>query len=100
MARLPEDRFTPAQIKEMLKPLTGWSYDAKNKCIAKEFDRKNFLGSAGFIQQIAGIAELADHHPDLLLSGYKNVKVMLSTHSAKGVTQSDFDLARSIEKIK
>ena len=94
------DRFTPAHVKEMLKSLPGWSYETKSKTIAKEFDRKNFLGAAGFVQQIAGIAELADHHPDILLSGYKHVKVMLTTHSAKGVTQSDFDLARSIEKIK
>ncbi len=100
MSRLPADRFSPAQIREMLKSLSGWRFEPRLKHISKEFDRKNFLGAAGFVQQIAGLAELADHHPDLLLSGYKYVKVMLSTHSAGGVTQSDFDLARSIEKIR
>jgi 4a-hydroxytetrahydrobiopterin dehydratase len=67
--------------------------------IEKTYARKNFLDASAFIQQIAGVAESQDHHPDLLLHSYKNVKVMISTHSAAGITQNDFDLARAIEKL-
>ena len=99
MERTESARFTIKAIKETLRTFHGWAYKAKDKTIEKTFDRKNFLGCAAFIQQIANVAEKQDHHPDLLLFGYKNLKVMLSTHSAKGITQNDFDLAKAIDKL-
>ena len=53
-----------------------------------------------FISAIAPIANAQDHHPDLLLHDYKMVRVMLSTHSAKGITQKDFTLARAIDGLQ
>ena len=91
--------MTSQQIEEELRRLTGWSYDKAHEQIERTFDRKNFLGCAAFIQQIADVAEAHDHHPDILLSGYKNVKVMLSTHSENGITQKDFEMARAIDKL-
>ena len=99
MERTKSDKFTGAQITSALKSLPKWKYDAKAARIEKTYTRKNFLDASAFIQQIAGIAEHQDHHPDILLSDYKNVKVMISTHSAGGITQNDFDLARAIEKL-
>jgi 4a-hydroxytetrahydrobiopterin dehydratase len=99
MKKTEQDKFTIKAIQETLRAFPGWSYNAKEKIIEKTFDRKNFLGCAAFIQQIANVAEKQDHHPDILLSGYKNVKVMLSTHSAGGITQNDFDLAKAIDKL-
>ena len=99
MERTSQDRFTEDKIQEMLAGLPGWKYNAEKVTIEKNFERKNFLDSVTFIQQIAEIAEQQDHHPDLLLFDYKNVRAMLSTHSANGLTQNDFDLARSIEEL-
>ncbi|HWF44779.1 MAG TPA: 4a-hydroxytetrahydrobiopterin dehydratase [Candidatus Kapabacteria bacterium] len=99
MERTPHDRFTDEQIRTMLSGMPGWEYNVEKVTIEKNFVRKNFLDASAFIQQIAEIAEQHDHHPDLLLWSYKNVRVMLSTHSAKGVTQNDFDLARAIDKL-
>src|SRR5205807_698572 len=99
MPKTANDRFTNEHIAEELRQHPGWTYDAGNITIERTFDCKNFLGCASFIQKIAEEAERQDHHPDLLLSGYKNVKVMLTTHSAKGVTQNDFDMAQAIDKL-
>ena len=99
MKRTEKDRLTDKEITEKLRDFTGWSYDPKELRIEKTFDRNDFLGSAIFIQRIAFVAEKQDHHPDILLHGYKNVKVMLSTHSAGGITQNDFDLAFAIDKL-
>src|SRR5665213_2646918 len=99
MERTPQDCFTSDQINEMLTGVPGWQYDIGKITIEKNFVRKNFLDAAGFIQQIAEVAEQHDHHPDILLWGYKNVRVMLSTHSAGGITQNDFDMAHAIEKL-
>lgn len=48
------------------------------------------------IQKIAKLAEKAKHHPDLYLTRYKYLKILLTTHEAKGVTEEDFRLARQI----
>jgi len=99
MEKTAADRMSNEQIGQNLLGLPGWSYDSANARIERTFVRKNFLEAVAFIQQIAPIAEKQDHHPDILLSDYKNVKVMLSTHSAGGITQNDFDLARAIDTL-
>jgi 4a-hydroxytetrahydrobiopterin dehydratase len=94
-----ENPLTNEQIAEEIRGIPGWTYDSASKNIERTVVRKNFLDAAAFIQQIAEAAEAHDHHPDILLSGYKNVKVMLSTHSANGITQKDFEMARAIDKL-
>ena len=49
-----------------------------------------------FVNFVAGLAEAADHHPDILIE-YKKVTLTLSTHSAGGLTDLDFGLARKID---
>lgn len=46
---------------------------------------------------IAFVAEAANHHPDLTVS-WPRVVVRLQTHSAGGLTDKDFELARKIEE--
>jgi 4a-hydroxytetrahydrobiopterin dehydratase len=66
--------------------------------IHKRFTFGNFKEAMAFVNQVAELAESADHHPDILVN-YKRVTLTLSTHSAGGLTQKDFDLASHIEKI-
>jgi len=100
MERSAKDRFSKETIEQHLQQLPkGWEYAEKENCIQKVFTRKNFMDTIQFIERIAPIAEEQDHHPDLYLFGYKNLKVILSTHSAGGITQNDFDLARAIEAL-
>jgi|SRR5665213_254835 len=99
MEKTAKDRLSDQQIHELLRSMAGWSHNSAPASIERTFVRKNFLDAVAFIQQIAPIAEKQDHHPDILLSDYKKVKVMLSTHSAGGITQNDFDLARAIDQL-
>lgn len=99
MAPLTSDRMTSEEIEEEIKRVSGWSYNVNSGNIERTIVRKNFLDAVAFIQRIAEVAEAHDHHPDILLSGYKNVKVMLSTHSANGITQKDFKMARAIDLL-
>ncbi|OFW37855.1 MAG: PTS glucosamine transporter subunit IIABC, partial [Acidobacteria bacterium RIFCSPLOWO2_12_FULL_67_14] len=50
------------------------------------------------VNAIGYFAEAADHHPDLAVS-WGRVRVELSTHSAGGITDKDFELARRIEEV-
>lgn len=84
------------EIKEKLN-LTGWEI-SDNKLI-KGYKLKNFSEAIAFIVKIGIEAEKLDHHPDLYLYGWNNVKVILSTHSVNGITENDINLAHKIEQI-
>ncbi len=45
---------------------------------------------------IGFLCEAADHHADVLVT-WPKVEVSLSTHSAGGITEKDFEVARLIE---
>lgn len=76
-----------------------WQYDAESKTISREFECTNFVGAVEVIRRIVPAAEMLDHHPDILLHDYKKLKVMLSTHSAGGITDKDIILASQIDTL-
>lgn len=73
-----------------------WRYDEKS--INREFKFKNFVEAFSFMTAVALEVEKMNHHPDWTNS-YNKVSVALSTHSEKGITQLDFDLASKIDSI-
>eukprot|EP01035_Chromulina_nebulosa_P017839 gene17839-23451_t len=88
---------------EFQKLIPGiWNLDNENKSINRSFVCKNFKSAIEFINDIAKIADSNDvnHHPDIHLTGYRNVTVNLFTHSVKGLTAFDFKLAKAIEEVK
>ena len=79
-----------------LADLPGWAYDAGRKGIAKSFTFADFGAAFAFMTRVALEAEKADHHPDWS-NVWNRVDILLSTHSAGGVTAKDVALARRIE---
>lgn len=96
--RTPSEKLPPEKISESIALLSGWSYS--ENCISKEYAFRNFRQAINFINAVADLAETHDHHPDLLLSKYKFVTVIFSTHSAGGVTENDLEMAGLVEAIK
>jgi 4a-hydroxytetrahydrobiopterin dehydratase len=45
------------------------------------------------------VAEDEDHHPDLHIEGYRNVRVVLSTHAIGGLSENDFIVAAKIDAV-
>lgn len=84
-------------IQQTLAKLQGWSY--QEKALRKKFTFKSFMPGIEFVNQIAGAAEAAGHHPDIIIN-YNVVGISLSTHSEGGVTQKDFDLAFKIDQVR
>ena len=88
--------LSQTEIQGKLRAIPGW--ELKDKAIQKRFTLGGFKEAMAFVNQVAELAESADHHPDILIN-YKRVTLTLSTHSAGGLTEKDFDLASHIEKI-
>lgn len=88
-------KLTSDEILKGLKDLPGWQ--ASDNAIKKQYAFPAFMDGIRFVDRVAHLAEMADHHPDILIN-YKRVTMTLSTHSEGGVTEKDFDLAKEIEK--
>jgi 4a-hydroxytetrahydrobiopterin dehydratase len=83
------------QISARLAALEGWHRDGDT--IVREWKLDDFAAAIAFVQRVADIAESANHHPDILVHGWNKVRLTLSTHSQGGLTDSDFELARTID---
>ncbi|MCI0626967.1 MAG: 4a-hydroxytetrahydrobiopterin dehydratase [Acidobacteria bacterium] len=88
-------KLTTEAIQEGLKKLQGWSLSGE--AISKTYTWPSFPEAMKFVNQVADLAEQADHHPDILIN-YRRVTLTLSTHSEGGTTQKDLDLAARIER--
>jgi 4a-hydroxytetrahydrobiopterin dehydratase len=66
----------------------------------KKFKFSNFLEAMEFINQVAKIANLLNHHPTLMNS-YNMVEIWLCTHDQNNeITSKDHELAQKIDEIK
>ena len=97
MAREREKVYSPYEIARRLTGDLGqWRF--ANGAISRVYrtmDWKSTMLAAG---AVAHLAEAAWHHPEMILN-YPSLEVRLNTHSAGGVTDKDFELARKIEAV-
>lgn len=87
-------KLQTAEIERRLGALPGWEY--KDNAISKLYRFKEFMDGIRFLNRVAGMAEAADHHPDVQIN-YTRVTFACSTHSEGGVTEKDLRLAAQIE---
>jgi len=97
---VPCDSKTPPMPKEdaqrYLEQIPGWTLADDH--IVKEFKFKNYLDGLGFAYSLGKIAEEEDHHPDIVIK-WKRVRVTLTTHDIKGLSENDFIIAAKAEEI-
>jgi len=91
--------FEKTQAEEWLPKTIGWSLADDAKGIYRDYTMKNFVAAVEFIQKIADIAEADNHHPDLHLTGYRNLRIDLSTHAIGGLSENDFIVAAKINEL-
>ena len=90
--------LSESERDEALRALSGWAYDQGRNGIARSFRFGDFGEAFAFMTRVALEAEKADHHPEWSNVGDR-VDILLSTHSAGGVTARDTDLARRINLL-
>ena len=91
--------MTYAEIKSRLVEIPGWAMIQDSHKIERDYVLKNFEVCVDYINKIKDIAEYEMHHPDLHLTGYRNLKVVLYTHALGGVTENDLIVAAKINQL-
>jgi 4a-hydroxytetrahydrobiopterin dehydratase len=94
---MSEQVFTEQEIQQLFSSsLPHWYYE--EGWIRRKYKTNSWKGTLMVVNTIGHLAEAAWHHPDLTVS-YAFVIVKLCTHSAKGITMKDIELARKIEEV-
>lgn len=87
------------EAERLLAGLGGWSLTADGKRIGKDWKMKHFQAALDFFNAVGQVAEEEQHHPDLHLEGYRNVRIELWTHAIGGLSENDFILAAKIDQL-
>ena len=86
----------PEAVQVLLEEVQGWQLS--DNSIERTLTFEGFPAAIEFVVRLARDAEEMDHHPDIDIR-WNKVKLVLSTHSAGGLTDLDFLLARKIDKL-
>ena len=91
--------YTPEQARAELKQLASdWRLIEDGKAIKRDFAFRDFYRTMSFVNALAHVANIEDHHPDLEV-GYNYCRVQFTTHSIKGLSENDFIVAAKIDRI-
>jgi len=91
--------LTRAAADELLLRLDpGWSLDEKATSLRREFRFRDFYRTMSFVNAVAHVANIEDHHPDLEVS-YSSCRVRYSTHAIGGLSENDFICAAKLDQI-
>ncbi len=86
-----------AAINGALGQLPGWTREGET--LVRTYQRKDWADAVALLDAVAPEADRRNHHPDVCITGYRNVTFRLTTHSNGGITQRDVDLATWIEAL-
>ncbi len=89
-------KLTDSEIKDKIELLQDWDYC--DNALNTDFEFDNFKDCMSAINRIAFECEALNHHPEWK-NVYNKLEIRLTTHDAGGVTDLDFKLAKTINKI-
>jgi 4a-hydroxytetrahydrobiopterin dehydratase len=90
------DALTDDDIARRLAGLDQW--DVVDGKLHRELRFDDFVAAFGFMASVALVAEKLDHHPEWR-NVWNTVEIDLTTHSAGGITDLDFQLAERIDEL-
>ncbi|MCA1813450.1 MAG: 4a-hydroxytetrahydrobiopterin dehydratase [Halobacteriales archaeon] len=90
----------PARKAKAPFPLpAGWRLDRGGKSISLRLETKDFLEAVALINRLAGIAEELEHHPDVHLERWNQLRITTYSHDAGKLTDRDERLAQGITEL-
>lgn len=90
------DPFLPEEALNYMPDVPEWVLGKDCKSISREYKFQDFIGSVNFVNNVADIAEMEGHHPDIEIH-YNKVLLTLSTHTIHGLSANDFIVASKID---
>ena len=79
--------------------ISGSDWRRDGDAIVRDLKFKDFAEAMAYVNRVAEVAERENHHPDILVHGWNNVRLTLSTHSVGGLTSADLEMARRLSRL-
>lgn len=86
-----------AAVAELMGHIPDWSQAGAS--IERSWRMKGFAAVVSFVRDMADLAEDEGHHPDIHITNYRMLKVVLTTHAIGGLSTNDFILAAKIDRL-
>jgi 4a-hydroxytetrahydrobiopterin dehydratase len=67
--------------------------------IVRDLKLDDFAAAIALVDRVAEVAEEHNHHPDILIHGWNQLKLSLTNHSAGGLTAVDFEMAARFDAL-
>ncbi len=91
--------LTRAEAEALMPQLApGWTLAPDATRIDRAFRFKDFFRTMSFVNAVAHIAHIEDHHPDLEV-GYGYCRMRWNTHAVAGLSENDFICAAKVDEI-
>jgi 4a-hydroxytetrahydrobiopterin dehydratase len=90
-------RLDDAAIEAALVGLPGWIRDGDE--LVRTVRARDWRAAIALVGAVADEAERRDHHPDVCVTGYRDVTFRLTTHSEGGISKRDIALAKEIDRV-
>ena len=87
------------EAEELLRATPQWSLNEDATMISRKLNCEQFVDAVQRVNEIAEIAESEGHHPDLHLTGYRHLRIDLTTHAIGGLSENDFIVAAKIDRL-
>ena len=71
----------------------------EDESLVRDYEFEDFAEAMAFVNRVAEAAEEANHHPDILVHGWNNVRLTLTTHSEGKLTDNDRAMAERIDGL-
>jgi 4a-hydroxytetrahydrobiopterin dehydratase len=71
----------------------------EGEALVRDQQFKDFAEAMAYVNRVADLAEEVNHHPDILVHGWNNVRLTLTTHSEGRLTDNDREMARRIDDL-
>ena len=85
--------------EEIESKLVEVEWDREGDELVRDWKFEDFDEAIAFVNRVAEAAEEANHHPDILLHGWNKVRLSLTNHSAGGLTDPDFEMAKVFDGL-
>ncbi|WP_263374876.1 4a-hydroxytetrahydrobiopterin dehydratase [Granulicella aggregans] len=88
-------KLTQTEITAALQTLPGWQLSEEK--LIHDYNFPDFAAAMAFVNQVATLAESANHHPDIDIR-YNKVRLALVSHDSGGITRRDIKFATSMNE--
>ncbi|MDP2368329.1 4a-hydroxytetrahydrobiopterin dehydratase [Rhodoferax sp.] len=88
--------MSTAEVTQQLARTPGWAL--ADGAIQKNFDFADYHHTMAFVNAVARVAHVEDHHPELVVS-YNRCTVRFNTHSVGGISVNDFICAAKVDAL-